>query len=221
MGFGVNALDNFSIGYIYEYPINKLNKFSVNTHELMVSYRFSKNKSKNEGEIQSDLQTDNNYLQLQEQYDQLQLRVQSLADEIKQNRKEQEALKNELTRKQLADEKIARELEKDKSDEVSDAEDLDKVDINLPENFENDKFDYFIVIGAYHGLSHAKHFQKTIQKGKGMETQILKAKNSAFYFVYTTNVTSKKEANTELSRLNRIDFNGYFKSRIWIHKEPK
>ena len=222
IGFGINALDNFSIGYIYEYPTTRLNKFQANTHEILISYKFRNTKSQSEefGK-NSDLQNTDNILQLQEQYDQLQLRVKALADEIKQNIKEQESLKNELVRQQLAEEKIVKELEKDREDEVDNSEDFDKVDINLPESFDNEKFDYFVVIGAYHGLSHAKHFQKTIKKGKGIDAQIVKAKNSAFYFVYTSNVTSKKEANAELARLNKINFNEFFKSRIWIHKEPK
>ena len=223
MGIGVNALDNFSLSYVYEYPVTKLNRFSANTHELMIGYRFMKSKN-NGNEV---WQSENNVINqgadplLLEQFDQLQQRVEILAQEIKRSKSEQQVLKDDLQRKQNKDEKMLRELDKDRSDAIKMEEDSNKVDLLNLIVIDAEKFNNYVVIGAYHGFDHAKHFQKIIKDGKGIDSKMMQSKNKIFYFVYTKIIYDKTEAINEINRLKKLNVEDVIKSNIWIHKESK
>jgi type IX secretion system PorP/SprF family membrane protein len=224
IGIGVNALDNFSFGYAYEYPITKLNQFSVSTHEIMIGYKFNKGGRSNEDDIwqpnvsKPSQGTDPIIL---EQFDQLQQKVEELSKEIKRSRQEQQTIKEELDRKSNKEEKMFKELEKDKSDAIKIEEDTNKmIELNAIV-FDTAKFNHYVVIGAYHGLNHAKHFQKTMKEGKGIDSKIMQTKSKIFYFVYTALIYNKPDAIAEINRLKKLNIEEIIKSKIWIHQETK
>jgi len=223
MGLGINALDNLTFSYVYEYPVTNLNRFSANTHEIMIGYRFMKSKSNGNDVWQSGNNTSNQGADplLLEQFDQLQQRVELLSKEIKRSQSEQQAMREDVQRKQNKEEKMVKELEKDRSDAIKMEEDSNKVDLLSLIVIDAEKFNNYVVIGAYHGIDHAKHFQKIIKDGKGIDSKMMQSKNKIFYFVYTKIIYDKTEAINEINRLKKLNVEDVIKSNIWIHKESK
>lgn len=214
-GFGLRVTENISASYVYEYATSNLNKFSKGSHEILLGFRFNKNKQDENANAKLGDAVLNS--QMQEQYDQLQQRIEALAKEIKKNNASQQTLNDSIIKKHDEYVKLMNEIKKDKKDAISPEKDAGREDLNNVSNSEGS--DHYIVIGAYNTLKHANHFQKTIEAGKGLKTEVVISQDKKFYMVWTKKVKSKEEASAELQSLKKMGIEEIINSKIWIHKQ--
>jgi len=52
--FGCNVIDQFGLGYTYDFTLTELSKYSTGTHEIVVSYLIPFKKKKSKHELVSD-----------------------------------------------------------------------------------------------------------------------------------------------------------------------
>ncbi|MFL5753530.1 MAG: PorP/SprF family type IX secretion system membrane protein [Bacteroidia bacterium] len=222
MALGVRAYENISVGYCYEYPLTSLSQFSSGSHEIIVGFRFSKNKRDevyvpDPGAASPGDPSKVNTAQA-EQYDQLIERIEALAHEVKKSKDELAHNKEEMHRQQQEIEKLKKEIAHEQKTAIKDT---DFVDLDKVKDFETKGHDYYVVLGAFKTIRHSKHFQKIVHRDRNITTQVMENKNKTFYFVYSVKVNSKEEAYAEIYRLKKLDVEEIIGGNIWVHKEEK
>jgi type IX secretion system PorP/SprF family membrane protein len=220
MALGVRAYENISIGYCYEYPLTSLSQFSSGSHEIVLGFRFTKNKKDDTylptpvtGADPSKINTAQS-----EQYDQMLEKIEALAHEVKKSKEDLQHHQAEIHRQQQEIEKLKKEIAHEQKAAIKDT---DFVDLDKVKELETKGHDYYVVLGAFKTIKHSKHFQKVVHRDRNITTQVMENKSKTFYFVYSVKVNSKEEAYAEIYRLKKLDVEVIIGGNIWVHKEDK
>ena len=73
------------------------------------------------------------------------------------------------------------------------------------------------MLGASRTLEVAKEFQKIVAREYALETQIVRAENESWYFIYSQTFDDKKVADTEKEKALSLDTKGVFVGNPWLY----
>lgn len=200
--FGINVgviiQENLRLNYAYENTIHQAS-YSFSTHEIMLSYAFTKN-TKSAGSTYSNGGYSNN----SEEVDYLKDDIEKLKDKVSSQEEELAMLRKEKAKESTELNKIIESSNKYNSEEVVDTTSSDRT--------------YYVVVGAFKQVDNIKRLQKILKRELELKTSILK--NNSFYFSYSTKYSDYKSAHGELERMRaKYSESKYIVGNIWIYSE--
>jgi type IX secretion system PorP/SprF family membrane protein len=210
---GLTVSDRLVIGYNYDIPANGYHSQFGATHEITVGYRFARQSKKY---TPSENISHNNIRQLQEM-------TQRQSEEIDKLKQSNEALQKRVEQQESlynsrdAEQQQLHEINARKHAFMDSLRQVYSVNPDSMANTSQRKI--YVVLGAYSRIPDAKIFQRILEREAGLETRIVPSTDGKYYFVYSTIVLSKAEANAELMRLTDMDIQKYLNGNAWFYSD--
>lgn len=206
LGTGFVISENISFGYSYDFSTTQKTGMFGSSHEFILGYKF---RNRDSSRDKSDLVQ---YQSMYEQLDALKQENEQLTQQVEENTES-------LSRKIEELEQLKSSVEKDK-ELLMEMIRTSKVNIDDLEERDSNS-DYYIVVGAFRVLSHAKALQKIMIRQLDLQTSIVSKSNNSWFLVYTRKVHTRKEAQAELKTLNRKKVSVLIQGNAWIYKPEK
>lgn len=213
---GAQINERLMVGYSYEIPTSDLRHVSSGSHELMIGMRFPSGNHKQptpraiKTKMMDDIKRESNA-----QFEKL--------DAIQQ---QSEKLNQQLAEYKRVIEQQNSDIEKLKKtlnyfdEELKSAIDKLKVDLRKESAFDKSQT-YYLVIGATKTLLDAKSFQKVIRRETKLKPEIIQSENQAWFFIYSEEVSSPKEAQKKIKELDTRETRALLVGNPWIYKTSK
>lgn len=101
----------------------------------------------------------------------------------------------------------------------SDPATVHRIDIAEIEDNSN-QWDYYVIVGVFRYYNNLKNYQKYLLKTYDESTQVL-VTDQSYYYVWTRQITTKADAQAEVSRLTTARLKDYIVGNPWLWREPK
>ncbi|TRX59144.1 type IX secretion system membrane protein PorP/SprF [Fulvivirga sp. M361] len=184
---GTFVYDKITIGYSYEMNMGNFGDYSGGSHEFIIGYRFGKKLQSQKPMVvelpiidQKDYTKD--FKVQEEKMDQLAQQVDRLESQLRQGAamSEYEQQEIENLQKIIAEQRFntLRLIERT------------SIDTEI-EDFVHSNALYYVVVGSFQDLKHAKNYQKLLIRNHDLQTKVVQNKEQTHYLIYT--LSSKKK----------------------------
>jgi type IX secretion system PorP/SprF family membrane protein len=82
------------------------------------------------------------------------------------------------------------------------------------------QWNYYVIIGVFRYYNNLKNYQKYLQKTYNETSQVL-VTDQNYYYAWTKQVSTRKEAELEVERLGTKKVKDYIVGNPWLWREPK
>ena len=206
LGFKLD--DQYVFSYAYEFPTTDLNIVGSSTHEFMLGikiHRSTPGKSEISQEQAKEIMQNSVH---QEKMDALEQQNEQVSGKLNRTERQLQSQNEELERlKQVVE---------------SYQQDLELAIENLSAN-KNDTTSqtqgFFVVVGALRKFDNAKAFQRILKREANLDTRVIQNANKTWYFIYSDNTDSVKEALEKLEVIKKGPAMPFIIETPWIYKK--
>lgn len=213
MATGTRVAEHFHFGYAFELNTGNLATFGGGTHEFTLGVRLSgKRKSSVSGGAKAGVTNQQITRQLAEQYemmDQLSEQNQRLTEEVQRSHER-------IDRQQQEIERLRQVTQQDDSQDLKALkQQLDQ--LAAEENFEPNRYDFYVVVSAFKKLENAKSQQKIFQREANLATQLIFNQKTGYYLIYTEGVETIQEGLDKAQKLQQSNVQPWLVGSPWIY----
>lgn len=202
VSLGTFVFDKINIGYSYEMSTGDLGDNLGSSHEFLIGYRFAKRKKEQPATPQVVPTTS-------PAVDDYEQRVKLQEEKIDQLTQQVDLLKQELKRDEALidyEQKEIEELQRIIADQRLETIRLIESNSINPEEHEFDtNSQYYVVVGSFDVLDHAKDYQRLLIRAHALQSLIVQNNDKTHYLVYTLSSTNKQELIDELEKVRAIE----------------
>jgi type IX secretion system PorP/SprF family membrane protein len=197
---------NIVVGYVYDFPMGDLNRFTGGSHEFILGYRFG-NQNKNELNFEESNKKIKQLETTQNKHEKL---IDSL---IKTNDK---LYQDAMVQNDLLDSLIKRFTEMKDINDIDDNEGIEVIRTGQSLDFTNDddgteaKKGYYVVVGSFNVLDFTKRFKNQLINNGYEQARYLQRKGSEIKNVYLFFSEDQNEAIKEKAKYKNVDEN------VWV-----
>jgi type IX secretion system PorP/SprF family membrane protein len=211
VALGTHLFDRLTVGYSYEYTTNSFSKYQNGSHEVMIGYKFKKERPRRDESSSDSFDRLNQRNQAQyETIDQISQQKEQLEGDLKEQQEIVQAQKEEIRH-------LHEEIERTKR-EMDSVVNVSRVNVHTEDFEENNAASYYVVLGAFKTLRYAKQFQQIVRRELSLETSVVQKTNGSYFFIYSKKISSRAEALTEMRRLRQLN-SALIVGEPWVYKE--
>ncbi|MEM6522153.1 MAG: PorP/SprF family type IX secretion system membrane protein [Bacteroidota bacterium] len=216
VSLGTFVFDKFTIGYSYEMNTGDLGSNFGDSHEFLIGYRFGKRAKKNSDNIQAVPSPS----PVIEDYEP---RIKLQEEKIDQLTQQVDLLKEELARDEARidfEQQEIRELQRIIADQRLETIKLiesNSVDLDDEEQEFDANAQYYVVVGSFEVLDHAKNYQRLLVRSHALQSLITQNNAKTHYLVYTLSSANKQDLLNELNKVRSIE-SDVIQGTPWVYK---
>ena len=211
---GTFVFDKISIGYSYEMNTGTFGDNSGASHEFLIGYRFGKRQPKPQEPVIVNQPVpslnlyENRIMAQEEKIDQLSQQIDLLREELKKDeaqiayeQEEIEELQKRLSEQNMTTQKMI----------LKNSVDVESHD------FEESTSTYYVVVGSFDVLDHAKKYQRLLIRSHGLQTLVVENNDKTHYLVYTLSSKDPAQLKDELAHLKEMK-SSIIQGEPWVYK---
>ncbi|WP_258100484.1 PorP/SprF family type IX secretion system membrane protein [Marinoscillum pacificum] len=207
LGFKLD--DQYVFSYAYEFPTTDLNIVGSSTHEFMlgIKIRGGSGGISNISQDQAKELMENSVYQ--EKIDALAQQNEQVSNQLSRTERQLRTQNQEIERLREVVETYQSDLKKTIEELQAKPDDIDQLQ------------GYYVVVGALHKMENAKIFQKVMKREANLDTRLVQNANKTWYFIYSDNTDSVKEALQKLEVIKSGPAMPFIIEEPWIYKKEE